>query len=99
MTRQTPPLDPYELIIKGCRILSIPLADSAAKKDDPSYGSLKDLGNQNQLDCNQRSMRNGDSSFFRLLDRIQGNSIGFRIAHSGHWERRRLPGAGASYGR
>jgi len=32
MTRPPPPLDPYKLIIQGCRILSIPLQDSAASK-------------------------------------------------------------------
>ena len=32
MTPLKPPLDPYELILQGCRILGIPLQDSAAHK-------------------------------------------------------------------
>ena len=32
MTPQKPPFDPYELIVQGCRILDIPLQDSAAHK-------------------------------------------------------------------
>ena len=49
MTLPTPPLDPYELIIKGCRILSIPLPDSAAKKMMLHMDLLKTWGTKINL--------------------------------------------------
>ena len=49
MTRQPPPLDPYELIIQGCRILSIPIPDSAAKRMILHMDLLKTWGTKINL--------------------------------------------------
>ncbi len=49
MTRPTPPLDPYELILKGCRILSIRLSDLAAKKMILHMDLLKTWGTKLNL--------------------------------------------------
>ena len=44
-----PPLDPYELIMQGCRILDIPMQDSAARKMIHHMGLIKNWGTKINL--------------------------------------------------
>jgi 16S rRNA (guanine527-N7)-methyltransferase len=49
MTPPNHPLDPYELIIQGCRILDIPVQDSAARKMIHHMGLIKSWGTKVNL--------------------------------------------------